>query len=78
MTARAEFLIEPFIEGTIGPHVQAAIDSLQLAGFDVEVGPFANIIVGDPSEVAEAVAGAIRAAIETGARRVSVDYRVEA
>jgi uncharacterized protein YqgV (UPF0045/DUF77 family) len=72
MALRAEFTIEPFHEGRPGPHVQAAVDALEAAGFTVDVGPFGSAIDGADLEVVEAVRALTAAALAAGATRVSV------
>ncbi len=71
---RAEFLIEPFKEGTLGPHVQAAIDAVSALGFEPEIGPFGTTIVGDRSEVISALQAMLEAALNNGATRVSLQF----
>jgi uncharacterized protein YqgV (UPF0045/DUF77 family) len=68
----AEFLVEPFTEGSPGDHVQAAVDAFVGRGLDVELGPFASISSGDPDEVAAAVADMIRASMAAGATSIRV------
>ncbi len=50
MSCRAEFTIEPFEEGSPGPHVMAAIEAIRALGFEPEMGPFGTSIDGDPEE----------------------------
>jgi uncharacterized protein YqgV (UPF0045/DUF77 family) len=72
MTLQAEFTIEPFVEGAPGPHVRAAVDAAQAAGLSVEFGPFGTSMSGDDDAVLGAVDAAVRAAIDAGATRVSL------
>ena len=72
MALSAEFTVEPFLPGSPGPHVLAAIDAARLVGAAVEVGPFANAVTGDDETVLGAVEAATRAAFERGATRISV------
>jgi uncharacterized protein YqgV (UPF0045/DUF77 family) len=72
VTLHAEFTVEPFHPGEPGPHVQAAFDAATAAGLDVEIGPFGTAIDGDDELVVETVATVLRAALEHGATRVSV------
>ncbi len=69
---RAEFLIEPFVEGSPGPHVKAALEACRSAGFEPDVGPFATTIDGSFEAVADAVDQLVRAAQESGATAVQV------
>lgn len=74
MPARAEFTVEPFKEGNPGPHVRAAIDAL--ASFEPDIGPFGTAIEGSTDEVFATMAESVRAAMEAGATRVSVNLTV--
>lgn len=69
---RAEFTVEPFIDGHPGPHVQAAITAAEASGASVSVGPFGTAAEGDASTVLAAVDAALRAAVDAGATRVTV------
>ncbi len=74
MPARAEFTVEPFEEGNPGPHVQAAIDVLSPYGPDI--GPFGTAIEGSLEIVFHAAVDCVRAAMDAGASRVSVNMTV--
>ena len=65
--AAVEFLVEPFVEGTPGPHVQAAVDAFVGRGVDVDVGPFASSAAADIDTMADAVAAMVRDAVAAGA-----------
>jgi uncharacterized protein YqgV (UPF0045/DUF77 family) len=54
----AEFLVEPFREGALGPHVSSAIDAVESAGLSVDVGPFGSEVSGEADVVVEALAAA--------------------
>ena len=77
MTATAEFTIEPFVDGAPGPHVQAAIAVAEEAGLEVEVGPFGTSVTGETSVVVSTVDALLRAAIDHGATRVSLQVTVD-
>lgn len=72
MQARAEFTIEPFVDGQPGPHVDAAIAAVRTLGLEPEIGPFGTAVSGEESVVTDAVAALLVAARKAGARRVSV------
>ena len=72
----AEFTIEPFVEGAPGPHVRAAIDVAEAAGLAVDVGPFGTAVSGESESVQETVDAVVRAAIDHGATRVSLQLTV--
>ena len=72
MPLTAEFTVEPFLPGSPGPHVLAAVAAARAAGAAVEIGPFANALSGDDEAVLGAIQAATRAAVEHGATHVSV------
>ena len=72
MPLTAEFTIEPFLPGSPGPHVLAAVAAARAAGATVDVGPFGNSLTGDDETVLSAVEAATRAAVQHGATHVSV------
>ena len=69
---RAEFMIEPFIEGSLGPPVIAAIDAVTGRGFEPQVGAFGTTITGNPGDIVEALGVMLNAAMDAGATRVTV------
>ncbi len=69
---RAEFLIEPFVEGSPGPHVKAALEAARAAGLEPDVGAFATTIEGPSPLVTEAVASLLEAALDAGATAVQI------
>lgn len=72
MTLRVEFTVEPFVAGAPGPHVLAAVEAAAAHGLAVEFGPFGSSGEGADIDVLPAVEAAIRAALDEGASRVSV------
>jgi uncharacterized protein YqgV (UPF0045/DUF77 family) len=68
----AEFTIEPFVEGSPGPHVSAGLDAVRAAGFDPVIGPFGSSVTGELEAVTAAVAALLAAATAAGATRVSL------
>ena len=69
---RAEFLVEPFVEGAPGPHVDAAVAAFSDLGVDVELGPFASSASADADTLAEAVGAMVRDALAAGATRLRI------
>jgi uncharacterized protein YqgV (UPF0045/DUF77 family) len=65
-----EFLVEPFVEGAPGPHVTAALATLERDGLAIEVGPFSTEVRGPLADTADAVRDVIVVAIEQGATRI--------
>lgn len=72
MRARAEFTVEPFVDGDPGDHVRAAIEAVRRTGLDPDIGPFATVVEGDAATVTAAVAALLEAAHAAGADRVAV------
>ena len=72
MALRVEFTVEPFVEGSPGPHVDAALAAARDKGLEVDFGPFGSTIEGDDATVLAAVDAIVRAAVGAGATRVSV------
>ena len=68
----AEFLVEPFAEGSPGPHVDAAIDAFADKDLTVDLGPFASSVTGDVDAMADAIAEMIRAAMKNGATSIQL------
>ncbi|MEL6984892.1 MAG: helix-turn-helix domain-containing protein [Actinomycetota bacterium] len=66
-TLAVEFLVEPFSEGDPGTHVQAAVGAFERRELEVDLGPFASVVSGDPDTIADAVAEMIREAMAAGA-----------
>ena len=67
-----EFTVEPFVEGSPGPHVQAALDAAEASGLHVEFGPFGTLVSGDDeTEVLDTIDAVVRAAVGAGASRVA-------
>ncbi len=66
--ARAEFLIEPFVEGRPGPHVRAGIEAMAPLG--PEVGPFGTTVDAPVDDLAAAIAELVRAAFANGGTRL--------
>lgn len=73
MRLRAEFTTEPFHgEGDPPAHVTAALDAVRTAGLEAELGPFGTAVTGDEDSVYDALPSLLRAAIEHGATRVTL------
>jgi uncharacterized protein YqgV (UPF0045/DUF77 family) len=71
-SVRAEFTIEPFVDGAPGPHVLAALDAVRTAGLTPDVGPFGTSVEGDTEQVCRALDRMLGEALAAGATRVSV------
>jgi uncharacterized protein YqgV (UPF0045/DUF77 family) len=75
---RAEFTVEPFEEGHLGPHVAAAIAAAEGAGLKPDIGPFGTSIEGDATAVLASLDNLVTNALAAGATRVSVQLTVTA
>lgn len=72
---RVEFTVEPFHEGDLGAHVQAALDALRADGYAPDVGPFGNAVEGEAATLLPAVAAATAASLEAGATGIMLSVR---
>jgi predicted transcriptional regulator YheO len=67
-----EFLVEPFIEGAPGNHVEAAISAFSGRGIDVDLGPFSSVAHGSLDKVGEAIGAMVVNALRSGATNISL------
>lgn len=72
MHVHLELLVEPFREGRPGPHVLAAVESLQAGGLEVDLGPFASTSEGDVADVAAAIGEMVTASMGAGATKITL------
>jgi uncharacterized protein YqgV (UPF0045/DUF77 family) len=73
MRVRVEFTTEPFHgEGDLPSHVTAAAAPLVDAGLDPELGPLGTSVEGEADALIAALSQGIRAALDEGATRVTV------
>ena len=72
---RVEFTVEPFREGELGAHVEAALEALRSAGYPPDVGPFGSAVEGEAEPVLSAVAQAAAASFAAGATGVMLTAR---
>lgn len=68
-----EFTIEPFIEGSPGPHVTEAVAAVEAHGLSVDFGPFGSTFTVPDERAPAVVADLLRVAYAHGATYVSVD-----
>ena len=66
MRARAEFTVEPFVDGKPGAHVRAAIDAVRSTGLEPQIGPFATVVDGEATAVISAMSTMLDAAQAAG------------
>jgi uncharacterized protein YqgV (UPF0045/DUF77 family) len=72
VTLRVEFTVEPFTEGTPGPHVDAAVDAARGPGLSVDFGPFGSRVEGEDDRVLAAIGAIVEAGLAAGASRISL------
>jgi uncharacterized protein YqgV (UPF0045/DUF77 family) len=75
-SVRIEFLVEPFEEGSPGPHVRAAIDAASVHGAVPEVGPFGTSVDAATDDAGALVGAIVQAALAHGATRVGIQIEV--
>lgn len=73
---RAEFVVEPFVEGRPGPHVVAAIAAAEKAGLAPDVGPFGTSIEGEVTVVLGVLPALVDDSLAGGASRISLQITV--
>jgi uncharacterized protein YqgV (UPF0045/DUF77 family) len=71
-TVTVEFTIEPFVEGSPGPHVTAAVAAVEKLGATLEFGPFGTTLRATAGEAGRVVAALLDAAYANGATHVSI------
>lgn len=76
MVLQAEFTIEPFTEGSPGPHVAAALEVVDASGLDSDFGPFGTTIAGETEDVLRTVAEVLDVSVAHGATRISLQLSV--
>jgi len=76
-TCTVDFVIEPFVEGSPGPHVVAGIQAIEAKGLEVTMGPFGSTVTGSVETVSEAIRAMVDAAVKDGARRVLVEMVID-
>lgn len=76
--AKVDFTVEPFTDGRLGPHVQAALAAARDSGYEPEVGPFGNSISGPVDSVLAAASAAVGAAFHAGASSVAMTFTRQA
>lgn len=72
MEVRLEFTVEPFLEGSPGPHVRAAVDEARRLGLEPEMGPFGTTVDGEAAQLLPALGAIVGAALDAGGSRVAL------
>jgi uncharacterized protein YqgV (UPF0045/DUF77 family) len=69
---RLEFTVEPFLEGSPGPHVRAAVAEARRQGWSPEMGPFGTTVDGEAAQLLPGLGAIVAAAVDAGASRVAL------
>ncbi len=79
MQVRVEFTTEPFHgEGELPRHVAAAAAPLTEAGLEPDLGPLGTSVEGDADTVILALSRGLRAALDEGATRITLQVEAVA
>lgn len=73
----AEFSVTPMVEGSVTPFIGAAIEEIENAGLNYEVGAMGTTVEGDLDQVLAAIKRAHEAALNQGAERVVTEIRID-
>lgn len=73
---KVEFTVEPFVEGSPGAHVAAAIAAVEAFGFTVDVGPFGSSFIVSVEELGGVLDALTASAYSRGADHVIIDTSV--
>lgn len=73
-----EFLVEPFVEGSPGNHVDAAVGAFTTRGLDVDLGPFSSISKGSLDEIGDAIGAMVVEAMRSGASNINLQVASDA
>lgn len=73
-----EFLVEPFVEGSPGNHVDAAVLAFSQRDLSVELGPFSSVSGGSLEAIGEAVGAMVVDAMRAGATNINVQVASDA
>lgn len=68
-----EFLVEPFVEGAPGNHVDAAVAAFSSRELRVDLGPFSSVVTGPLERIGEAVGAMVVASMRAGATNINVN-----
>lgn len=67
-----EFLIEPFVEGVPGTHVDAALAAFTSRNLLVDLGPFSSVSSGSLDAIGEAIGAMVVEAMRKGATHINL------
>lgn len=67
-----EFTIEPFVGGSPGAHVTAAVAAVEAHGISVDFGPFGSSFVVEQNKLPAVISDLMKSAYDNGATYVNV------
>ena len=73
----AEFSVTPIVEGPVTPFIDTAIEEIESAGLNYEVGAMGTTVEGNLDQVLDAIKKAHEAVLNQGAERVVTDIRID-
>lgn len=73
----AEFSVIPVMEGSLRPHIKAALQVVEASGLKYEVGAMATTLEGEYDRVMEVVRDARQAVLDSGATRVITTIKLD-
>ena len=73
-----EFLIEPFVEGVPGSHVDAALTAFASRNLPVDLGPFSSVSSGSLEAIGEAIGAMVVDAMRSGATNINLSVALDA
>ena len=75
-SGQLEVLVEPFRENDPGPHVTAVIETLQSAGLEPDMGPFATTVDGDLHAILDVIHDLLSSGFDAGASTIQLRVSV--
>ena len=73
----AEFSVTPMVEGPVTPFIDTAIEEIQHAGLNYQVGALGTTVEGDLDQVLDAIKSAHQAVLSQGVGRVVTEIRID-
>lgn len=73
----AEFSVTPIVEGPVTPFIDTAIEEIESAGLNYEVGAMGTTVEGNLDQVLDAIKKAHEAVLNQGAERVVTEIRID-
>lgn len=73
----AEFSVTPMVDGPVTPFIDTAIEEIESAGLNYEVGAMGTTVEGNLDQVLDAIKRAHEAVLSKGAERVVTEIRID-